>query len=220
MRRSADPPCQPLRSRRRWRRLRSRNRQAEGLLPMRKPLATRARSSVSKRRCRPCAPAARLERARCAAIRLPSYERVVDDPVSTRTPRAPSTSSRTRATRARSSGARRARRLAQPAANPADHARDGSVFAAPFQRRPHPRMATRRIPAFEMIRLVNIIAAVGGCTFCSITEREGASSEPLRKAPSSPRSKRSATRRLDSRNRLRPGGPSRQVLALVASADC
>ena len=49
------------------------------------------------------------------------------------------------------------------------------VFAAPFQRRPHPAYGAARIPAFEMIRFsVNIMrGCFGGCTFCSITEHEG-----------------------------------------------
>jgi len=49
------------------------------------------------------------------------------------------------------------------------------VFAAPFQRRPHPSYGEAKIPAFEMIRFsVNIMrGCFGGCTFCSITEHEG-----------------------------------------------
>lgn len=49
------------------------------------------------------------------------------------------------------------------------------VFAAPFQRVPHPVYGGAKIPAYEMIRFsVNIMrGCFGGCTFCSITEHEG-----------------------------------------------
>jgi uncharacterized radical SAM protein YgiQ len=49
------------------------------------------------------------------------------------------------------------------------------VFAAPFQRKPHPSYGDAKIPAFDMIRFsINIMrGCFGGCTFCSITEHEG-----------------------------------------------
>lgn len=49
------------------------------------------------------------------------------------------------------------------------------VFDLPYQRRPHPAYGDARLPAYEMIRFsVNIMrGCFGGCTFCSITEHEG-----------------------------------------------
>ena len=50
-----------------------------------------------------------------------------------------------------------------------------AVFGLPYQRVPHPSYGDARIPAYEMIRFsVNIMrGCFGGCTFCSITEHEG-----------------------------------------------
>ncbi len=49
------------------------------------------------------------------------------------------------------------------------------VFDLPYARVPHPSYNGARIPAHEMIRFsVNIMrGCFGGCTFCSITEHEG-----------------------------------------------
>ncbi|HEX9852234.1 MAG TPA: YgiQ family radical SAM protein, partial [Woeseiaceae bacterium] len=49
------------------------------------------------------------------------------------------------------------------------------VFGMPFARVPHKSYGDARIPAYEMIRFsVNIMrGCFGGCTFCSITEHEG-----------------------------------------------
>ncbi len=49
------------------------------------------------------------------------------------------------------------------------------VYELPYQRSPHPRYGSRKIPAWEMIRFsVNIMrGCFGGCSFCSITEHEG-----------------------------------------------
>ncbi|MDF3030576.1 MAG: hypothetical protein K0R03_1134 [Moraxellaceae bacterium] len=49
------------------------------------------------------------------------------------------------------------------------------VFDLPYARTPHPAYKGARIPAYEMIRFsVNIMrGCFGGCTFCSITEHEG-----------------------------------------------
>ena len=68
--------------------------------------------------------------------------------------------------------------------------------ALPYQRVPHPAYGKEKIPAYEMIKTsVNIMrGCFGGCSFCSITEHEGASSRAARKSRSSKRSKRSATR--------------------------
>ena len=49
------------------------------------------------------------------------------------------------------------------------------IFGLPYQRRPHPMYGDAKIPAYEMIKTsVNIMrGCFGGCTFCSITEHEG-----------------------------------------------
>ena len=49
------------------------------------------------------------------------------------------------------------------------------VFERPYQRLPHPKYGSAKIPAYEMIRTsVNIMrGCFGGCSFCSITEHEG-----------------------------------------------
>ncbi|HBP5017136.1 TPA: YgiQ family radical SAM protein [Pseudomonas aeruginosa] len=49
------------------------------------------------------------------------------------------------------------------------------VFGMPYARVPHPAYGKAKIPAYEMIRFsVNIMrGCFGGCTFCSITEHEG-----------------------------------------------
>lgn len=49
------------------------------------------------------------------------------------------------------------------------------VFELPYQRVPHPAYGDARIPAYDMIRYsVNIMrGCFGGCSFCSITEHEG-----------------------------------------------
>lgn len=49
------------------------------------------------------------------------------------------------------------------------------VFDQPFARVPHPSYGKAKIPAYDMIRFsVNIMrGCFGGCTFCSITEHEG-----------------------------------------------
>jgi uncharacterized radical SAM protein YgiQ len=49
------------------------------------------------------------------------------------------------------------------------------VFGMPFARVPHPAYGEAKIPAYQMIRFsVNIMrGCFGGCTFCSITEHEG-----------------------------------------------
>jgi uncharacterized radical SAM protein YgiQ len=49
------------------------------------------------------------------------------------------------------------------------------VFDLPYARTPHPSYGGARIPAYDMIRFsVNIMrGCFGGCTFCSITEHEG-----------------------------------------------
>jgi uncharacterized radical SAM protein YgiQ len=50
-----------------------------------------------------------------------------------------------------------------------------TVFAFPYQRKPHPSYGDAKIPSYDMIKFsVNIMrGCFGGCTFCSITEHEG-----------------------------------------------
>ena len=72
--------------------------------------------------------------------------------------------------------------------------------------------ARPRSPAWEMIRFsINIMrGCFGGCTFCSITEHEAASSRAARKTPSSARSGHPRQGQGLHRRGLRPGRPHRQ----------
>ena len=121
----------------------------------------------------------RLDRSR-TAIRLPSYEQVVADPVlyahASRTFHLESNPGNARAlVQAHGEGAGRRDVWLNPPPLPLTTAEMDAVFAAPFQRRPHPSYGDAKIPAFEMIRFsINIMrGCFGGCTFCSITEHEG-----------------------------------------------
>ena len=117
----------------------------------------------------------RLDRAR-TVIRLPSYEQVVDDPVlyahASRTFHLESNPGNARAL-VQAHGTRDV--WLNPPPIPLTTPEMDGVFAAPFQRKPHPSYGDAKIPAFEMIRFsVNIMrGCFGGCTFCSITEHEG-----------------------------------------------
>ena len=117
----------------------------------------------------------KLDRAR-TAIRLPSYEQVVADPVlyahASRTFHLESNPGNARAL-IQAHGERDV--WLNPPPIPLTMAEIDAVFAAPFQRKPHPSYGDAKIPAFEMIRFsVNIMrGCFGGCTFCSITEHEG-----------------------------------------------
>ena len=117
----------------------------------------------------------RLERSR-TAIRLPSYEQVVADPVlyahASRTFHIESNPGNARAL-IQAHGERDV--WLNPPPIPLTTAEMDGVFAAPFQRKPHPAYGEAKIPAFEMIRFsINIMrGCFGGCTFCSITEHEG-----------------------------------------------
>jgi uncharacterized radical SAM protein YgiQ len=119
--------------------------------------------------------APRRERSR-TVIRLPSYEQVVADPVlyahASRTFHLESNPGNARAL-VQAHGARDV--WLNPPPLPLTTAEMDGVYAAPFQRRPHPSYGEARIPAFEMIRFsINIMrGCFGGCTFCSITEHEG-----------------------------------------------
>ena len=117
----------------------------------------------------------RLDRAR-TVIRLPSYEQVVDDPVlyahASRTFHLESNPGNARAL-VQAHGTRDV--WLNPPPIPLTTPEMDGVFAATFQRKPHPSYGDAKIPAFEMIRFsVNIMrGCFGGCTFCSITEHEG-----------------------------------------------
>ena len=117
----------------------------------------------------------KLDRAR-TVIRLPSYEQVRDDPVlyahASRTFHLESNPGNARAL-IQAHGERDV--WLNPPPIPLSSAEMDGVYAAPFQRRPHPAYGTATIPAFEMIRFsINIMrGCFGGCTFCSITEHEG-----------------------------------------------
>jgi uncharacterized radical SAM protein YgiQ len=110
------------------------------------------------------------------AIRLPSYEQVAADPVlyahASRVFHLESNPGNARAL-VQAHGERDV--WLNPPPIPLTTAEMDGVFAAPFQRQPHPSYGEAKIPAFEMIRFsVNIMrGCFGGCTFCSITEHEG-----------------------------------------------
>lgn len=109
-------------------------------------------------------------------IRLPSFEKVVNDPVLY-----------AHASRVlhQESNPHNARVLVQRHGNkelwvtkppiPLSTEEMDAVFDLPFQRRPHPSYKDAKIPAYDMIKTsVNIMrGCFGGCTFCSITEHEG-----------------------------------------------
>jgi uncharacterized radical SAM protein YgiQ len=126
-------------------------------------------------------PAAERVAARKAArshqvVRLPSYDRVAEDPVRY------AHASRTFHLEANPGNARV---LVQghgdrdvwlnPPPIPLTTAEMDHVFGLPYARNPHPSYGDAKIPAWEMIRFsVNIMrGCFGGCTFCSITEHEG-----------------------------------------------
>jgi len=117
----------------------------------------------------------RLVRGR-TLVRLPSFERVRDDPV-------------TYAHASRvfhlETNPGNARALVQahgdrdvwlnPPPVPLTTTELDRVYELPYARRPHSSYGDTRIPAWEMIRFsVSIMrGCFGGCTFCSITEHEG-----------------------------------------------
>src|ERR1035437_4467356 len=117
----------------------------------------------------------KIDRAR-TAIRLPSYEQVVGDQVlyahASRTVHLESNPGNARAL-IQAHGERDV--WLNPPPIPLTTPEMDGVFAAPFQRKPHPSYGDAKIPAFDMIRFsINIMrGCFGGCTFCSITEHEG-----------------------------------------------
>ncbi|MBW7903826.1 MAG: YgiQ family radical SAM protein [Rhodocyclaceae bacterium] len=123
--------------------------------------------------------ARRAERAK-TVVRLPSYEQVKDDPVlyahASRAFHLESNPGNARAlVQAHGVDASARDVWINPPPIPLSTPEMDAVFAAPFQRRPHPAYGDAKIPAYEMIRFsINIMrGCFGGCTFCSITEHEG-----------------------------------------------
>ena len=120
-------------------------------------------------------PDARRNRAR-SVIRLPSYEKVRNDPVlyahASRVLHLETNPGNARAL-VQAHGGREL--WLNPPALPLTTPEMDYVYALPFARVPHPAYGTAKIPAYEMIRFsVNIMrGCFGGCTFCSITEHEG-----------------------------------------------
>ena len=136
-----------------------------------------------------------------SAIRLPSYEQVKGRSGTLRACLAgvaPRIQPRKRPRVG--AGSRGARCVAQSAADSARDRRHG-LRLWPRLCAPAILRTAMHIPAWEMIRFsINIMrGCFGGCTFCSITEHEGASSRAARRPPSCARSRRSATARRVSR---------------------
>ena len=109
-------------------------------------------------------------------IRLPSFEKVVNDPVlyahASRVLHQESNPHNARVL-VQKHGTREVWVNAPPIPLATDEM--DAVFDLPYQRRPHPQYGDAHIPAYEMIKhSVNIMrGCFGGCTFCSITEHEG-----------------------------------------------
>ncbi len=117
----------------------------------------------------------RLERDR-TVIRLPSYEKVRNDPVlyahANRVLHLETNPGNARALVQRH-GERDV--WFNPPPIPLSTEEMDYVFGLPYARIPHPAYGDAKIPAYDMIRFsVNIMrGCFGGCTFCSITEHEG-----------------------------------------------
>jgi uncharacterized radical SAM protein YgiQ len=109
-------------------------------------------------------------------VRLPSYDRVEQDPVlyahASRTFHLETNPGNARAL-VQQHGKRDV--WLNPPPIPLETAELDRVYELPYSRGPHPSYGEQRIPAWEMIRFsVNIMrGCFGGCTFCSITEHEG-----------------------------------------------
>jgi uncharacterized radical SAM protein YgiQ len=120
-------------------------------------------------------PDARRNRER-SVIRLPSYEKVRNDPVlyahASRVLHLETNPGNARAL-VQAHGGREL--WLNPPARPLTTPEMDYVYALPFARVPHPAYGKAKIPAYEMIRFsINIMrGCFGGCTFCSITEHEG-----------------------------------------------
>jgi uncharacterized radical SAM protein YgiQ len=111
-----------------------------------------------------------------SVIRLPAFEQVRDDPVlyahASRILHLESNPGNARALVQRH-GERDV--WLNPPPIPLKTAEMDAVYELPYQRVPHPRYGSEKIPAYEMIRFSIAIqrGCFGGCTFCSITEHEG-----------------------------------------------
>ncbi|RTL48145.1 MAG: YgiQ family radical SAM protein [Rhodocyclaceae bacterium] len=109
-------------------------------------------------------------------VRLPSYDRVNEDPVryahASRTFHLESNPGNARAL-IQGNGDRDV--WLNPPPIPLTTAEMDHVYGLPYARKPHPAYGDAKIPAWDMIRFsVNIMrGCFGGCTFCSITEHEG-----------------------------------------------
>lgn len=109
-------------------------------------------------------------------IRLPSYEKVANDPVlyahASRILHQESNPHNARAL-IQKHGTREI--WVNPPPIPLTTEEMDAVFDLAYQRRPHPDYGDAKIPAYDMIKTsVNIMrGCFGGCTFCSITEHEG-----------------------------------------------
>jgi uncharacterized radical SAM protein YgiQ len=110
------------------------------------------------------------------AVRLPSFDEVVHDPVlyahASRVLHLESNPGNARALVQRH-GARDV--WINPPPVPLTTVEMDQLYELPFTRVPHPRHAAAKIPAYEMIKFsVTILrGCFGGCSFCSITEHEG-----------------------------------------------
>ncbi|MFO1434826.1 MAG: YgiQ family radical SAM protein [Gammaproteobacteria bacterium] len=115
------------------------------------------------------------DRAR-SVIRLPDYDKVVDDPVlyahASRILHLESNPGNARALLQRH-GDKDV--WLNPPPIPLTTKEMDAIYELPYQRRPHPGYGAAKIPAYEMIRNSVTIqrGCFGGCTFCSITEHEG-----------------------------------------------
>jgi uncharacterized radical SAM protein YgiQ len=120
--------------------------------------------------------AARKSERAHTVIRLPSYEKVKDDPIlyahASRTFHLESNPGNARAL-VQGHGERDV--WLNPPPVPLTTPEMDYVYGLPYARAPHPAYGKAKIPAWEMIRYsVNIMrGCFGGCTFCSITEHEG-----------------------------------------------
>jgi len=120
-------------------------------------------------------PDARRNRSR-TVIRLPSYEKVRNDPVLyAHASRVLHLETNPGNARALVQAHGHQELWLNPPALPLSTEEMDYVYGMPFARVPHPSYGDARIPAYEMIRFsVNIMrGCFGGCTFCSITEHEG-----------------------------------------------
>lgn len=111
-----------------------------------------------------------------SAIRLPSYEQVIKDPV-LYAHAARVLHLETNPGNARALIQRHGNRdvWLNPPPIPLTTKEFDKLFEFTYTRKPHSHYGEARIPAYEMIRhSVNIMrGCFGGCTFCSITEHEG-----------------------------------------------